>query len=77
MLIYKYKTDTGKGNNNSLEPDRALQTSVLLRRSPGVIHGWRQRTDGVEGRRQVCGSHSYSPQKVRTEDSRDRQGTLK
>ena len=69
--MYNVKSNTGKGNNNSLEPDIALQTSVMPRRSPGVLRGWRQRTDGSEGRCQVCGSHSYSPQKVRTEDSRE------
>ena len=50
MLIYKYKTDSGKGNIKiSLEPDRAIQTSVMRRRSPGLLQGWRQRTDGSEG----------------------------
>ena len=51
--MYKYKTDTGKVNNNSLKPDRALQTSVMPRRSPGVLQGWRQRTESSEVRRQV------------------------
>ena len=60
MLMYRYICVTGKGNNNSLEPDRALQTSVMPQRSPGVLQGWRQRTDGSEGRRQVCGSQKGS-----------------
>ena len=29
------------------------------RRSPGVLRGWRQRADGSEGRRQVCGIHIF------------------
>ena len=58
MLMYKYKCDTGKGNINSLKPDRALQTSLMPRRSPGMLQGWRQRTDGSEGRYQVCGSNT-------------------
>ena len=58
MVIYKYdKICTGKGNNNSLKPDRAEQASAMLLSSLT-----RLRTGGSEGR--LCGSHSYSPQKV-------------
>ena len=55
--MYRYKCVPEKGNNNSLELDRALQTRVMPRRSPGMLQGWRQGTVGSEGFRQVCVSH--------------------
>ena len=59
MIIYKCKLYAGKGNINSLKPDRALQVSAMPLRSPGVLQGLRLRTDGSEGRRHVCGSHRW------------------
>ena len=73
--MYKDKPNTGKGKRNCLGSDWALQTSVMPRRSSGVFRRWRQGTDSSEGCRQVGGSHSYSPQKVRMEDSRERRRT--
>ena len=58
MKIYKCKLNAGKGNINILVPDRALQVSAMPLRFPGVLPGLRLRTDGSEGRRHVCGSHS-------------------
>ena len=61
--------NTGKGNRFSLKPNRAKQGSAIPLNS--LI---RLRTGGSKGR--LCSSHSYSPQRVRSEDSRERQRTL-
>ena len=53
-----------------------LQTSVMPQRSLLIFNRWRKGTDSSEGRRQVDSSHSYSPQKMRMEDSRERRRTL-
>ena len=70
--MYNVKCNTGKGNRKRLGSDWALQTNTMPRRSPGMFSRWREGTDSSKGRRQVGGSHSYSPQKVRMEDSRER-----
>ena len=73
--MYNVKSNTGRGNRKRLGSDWALQTSVMPWRSPGVFSRRRQGTESSEGCRQVGGSHSYSPKKVRMEDSRERQNT--
>ena len=62
-------TKIRKWNRFSLEPDSAKQTRAMPLNSLR-----RMRTGGYEGR--LCGSHSNSPQKVRTEDSGERWRTL-
>ena len=54
------QTFTGKENNNSLKPDKALQVRAMPQRSPSMLQGLRLRTDGFESCRQVCGSHNTS-----------------
>ena len=71
--MYRYKCVTGKGNNNSLEPNIALQTSIM----PGDLQAYFEDGDKEQTIPKVVVKFVVAtvtpPPKRRTEDSRERE----